>query len=265
LTLRRGQANPVAMQIFKIFRAKEWAALQAEGQTSGAPVDLADGFVHLSTADQVVETAARHFAGVGGLVLLAVDGDRLGSALKWEASRGGALFPHLYAPLRLADVVWHRPLPLIATGHDFPEQISGHVDPTRAQFDAFKAGDRAAPIEMLNLVRLRANACYPDGHALAGASLTGCQAYARYGAETAPILTRLGGQIIWRGDFQAQLIGPDCDGWDHMFIARYPSTHAFLEMVTDPAYRNAVVHRQAAVRTSRLIRTGSAAAGEAFA
>ena len=116
------------MLIYKIFRADEWARLQAEGQTLGAPVDLADGFVHFSTADQVIETAARHFAGIGGLELLAVDADALGDALKWEASRGGALFPHLYAPLRLADVIWHRPLPLTGAGHEFPEQISGQID-----------------------------------------------------------------------------------------------------------------------------------------
>jgi uncharacterized protein (DUF952 family)/uncharacterized protein (DUF1330 family) len=252
------------MLIYKIFRADEWAIMQAEGQTLGGPVDLADGFVHFSTADQVVQTAARHFAGADGLVLLAVDGDALGPDLKWEASRDGALFPHLYAPLHLADVIWHRPLPLTAAGHDFPEQVAGHVDPTRAQFDAFKAGDRDTPIEMLNLVRLRANAAYPEGHALAGSGLTGAEAYTRYGAETAPILARLGGQIIWRGEFQSQLIGPEGDRWDQMFIARYPSTHAFLEMVTDPGYRSAVVHRQAAVRTSRLIRTGPATAGGAF-
>lgn len=252
------------MQIFKIFRADEWARLQAEGQTLGAPVDLADGFVHFSTADQAVETAARHFAGAQGLVLLAVDAGALGPALKWEASRGGARFPHLYAPLLLADVLWHRPLPLTDSGHVFPEQVAGHVDPTRAQFDTFKAGDRDAPIDMLNLVRLRADARYPADHALAKAGLTGAEAYARYGSETAPILARLGGRIVWRGAFQAQLIGPDGEHWDHMFIARYPTTHAFLEMITDPAYRAAVIHRQAAVRTSRLIRTEATTTGEAF-
>jgi len=252
------------MLIYKIFRANEWAALQAEGQTSGAPVDLADGFVHFSTADQVMETAARHFSGAEGLVLLAVDAGGLGLALKWEASRGGALFPHLYAPLRLADVLWHRPLPLASAGHLFPEQIAGHVDPTRAQFDTFKSGDRDAPVDMLNLVRLRAHAAYPEGHALAGAGLSGAEAYAHYGTETAPILARLGGTIVWRGRFQAQLIGPEGDRWDHMFIARYPTTHAFLEMITAPAYRTAVIHRQAAVRTSRLIRTAPTETGDTF-
>ena len=264
MTLRRGRVTPCLMLIYKILRADEWARLQREGETLGAPVDLADGFVHFSTADQVVETAARHFAGADGLVLLAVEAEGLGPALKWEASRGGALFPHLYAPLRLSDVAWRRPLPLMEAGHLLPEQIMGHVDPTRAQFDGFKSGDRDAPIDMLNLVRLRSHALYPEGHALAGAGLTGAEAYAKYGAETAPILARLGGRIVWRGAFQAQLIGPDGERWDHMFIARYPSTHAFLEMITEPAYRAAVIHRQAAVRSSRLIRSGAAPTGEAF-
>lgn len=109
------------MLIYKIFRAPEWADLQAAGETDGAPVDVADGYVHISTAEQVAETAARHFAGEDGLVLLALDSDALGEALKWEPSRGGALFPHLYRRLRLADVVWSRPLPLRDGAHVFPD------------------------------------------------------------------------------------------------------------------------------------------------
>ncbi|WP_071674056.1 DUF952 domain-containing protein [Nioella nitratireducens] len=109
------------MLIFKIFRPEEWAQLQDQGQTHGAPIDLADGFVHFSTADQAVETAAKHFAGAEGLVLLALDADTLGPALKWEVSRGGALFPHLYAPLRLSDVLWFKPLPLVDGRHRFPD------------------------------------------------------------------------------------------------------------------------------------------------
>lgn len=109
------------MLIFKILRAPEWAELQAEGQSPGAPVDIADGFVHFSTADQAVETAAKHFAGAEGLVLLALKADGLGDALIWEVSRGGALFPHLYAPLRLADVLWTKPLPLVDGQHVFPD------------------------------------------------------------------------------------------------------------------------------------------------
>jgi uncharacterized protein (DUF952 family) len=108
------------MLIYKILRAAEWQALLDAGQSPGAPVDLADGFVHFSTADQVAETAARHFAGIGDLVLLALDAAALGPDLRWEPSRGGALFPHLYAPFRLADVLWHRPLPWDGSAHRFP-------------------------------------------------------------------------------------------------------------------------------------------------
>ena len=253
-----------SMLIFKILRAPEWAELRRTGQTAGAPVDLADGFVHFSTADQAPETAAKHFAAADGLVLLALEADALGDALTWEVSRGGALFPHLYAPLRLADVIWTKPLPLLDGVHQFPEEVLGHIDPTRAKFDAFKALDRDQPIEMLNLVRLRDSAAYPDDHALAGTGLSGADAYAHYGRDTAPILTRLGGEIVWRGNFQLGLIGPEGEAWDRIFVARYPSGHAFLDMVTDPAYRVAVVHRQAAVKTSRLIRTSPAKGGTSF-
>ncbi|MEI4234497.1 DUF952 domain-containing protein [Roseovarius sp. D22-M7] len=111
------------MLVYKIFRSDEWADLSARGTSAGAPVDVADGFVHLSTAEQTAETAARHFAGEDGLMLLALDTDRLGDALRWEPSRGGALFPHLYRELRLSDVVWTRPLPLQGSLHRFPEEF----------------------------------------------------------------------------------------------------------------------------------------------
>jgi uncharacterized protein (DUF952 family) len=109
------------MLIYKILRADEWAALQAAGETPGAPIDVADGFVHFSTAAQAAETAAKHFAGAEGLVLLCLDADDLGDALKWEVSRGGDEFPHLYAPLRMADVLWHADLLLVDGAHRFPE------------------------------------------------------------------------------------------------------------------------------------------------
>ena len=109
------------MEIYKILRAPEWANLRASGETPGAPIDVADGYVHFSTAQQARETAAKHFAGVDGLMLAALDSDALGAALKWEPSRGGALFPHLYGPLRLADVLWAQPLPLGPQGHIFPD------------------------------------------------------------------------------------------------------------------------------------------------
>lgn len=112
------------MLIFKIFRRPEWNAFRAAGETRGAPIDLVDGYIHLSTSAQVAETAARHFATESDLVLVAVDGERLGPDLKWQPSRGGQLFPHLYRPLRASDVLWDKSLPLGATGHIFPE---GHL------------------------------------------------------------------------------------------------------------------------------------------
>lgn len=111
------------MLVLKIFRRPEWDAFRAAGETLGAPIDRQDGFIHFSTPTQVSETAARHFAGESDLVLVACNGARLGPALKWEVSRGGALFPHLYRTLTLADVVWDKSLPLGATGHIFPEGI----------------------------------------------------------------------------------------------------------------------------------------------
>lgn len=96
--------------IYKILRAGEFAKLLENGATDGAPVDVADGFVHLSTGDQTAGTLAKHFAGETGLHLLAVEADALGDDLRWEVSRGGSLFPHLYRALRVTDVVWHKPL-----------------------------------------------------------------------------------------------------------------------------------------------------------
>ncbi|MFL4468408.1 DUF952 domain-containing protein [Tateyamaria armeniaca] len=108
------------MLIYKIFRANEWAALRREGTTAGAPIDITDGYVHFSTAAQASETAAKHFAGVDNLFLIAVEADALGDALKWEVSRGDALFPHLYREMRIADVHWAQPLPLVDGVHQFP-------------------------------------------------------------------------------------------------------------------------------------------------
>lgn len=106
------------MLIYKVFRAPEWAQLQTEGATRGAPVDLADGYVHFSTADQLLGTLAKHFADETGLILLACDTAKLGDDLRWEISRGGAAFPHLYRELRMDDVLWHRDLPQGDHGHD---------------------------------------------------------------------------------------------------------------------------------------------------
>ncbi len=110
--------------IYKICTEELWREAGKAGRFDGAPIDLADGYIHFSTAAQVRETAAKHFAGQTDLVLVAIPTDALGSALKWEVSRGGALFPHLYAPLDPAVVLWAKPLPLEATGpHIFPDDL----------------------------------------------------------------------------------------------------------------------------------------------
>jgi uncharacterized protein (DUF952 family) len=107
--------------IYKICPAALWRQAEAEGVFRGSPIDLEDGFIHFSTADQVKETAAKHFAGQRDLLLIAVDSDPLGAILQWEPSRGGALFPHLYAPLDVKDAVSVVALPLGPDGtHAFP-------------------------------------------------------------------------------------------------------------------------------------------------
>ncbi len=98
--------------IYKICPEPLWREAEAQGRFTGAPIDVADGFIHFSTAAQARETAAKHFEGQSGLLLVAVDGAKLGPALRYEVSRGGALFPHLYGPLALDAVLWVRPLPL---------------------------------------------------------------------------------------------------------------------------------------------------------
>ena len=108
--------------IYKICLADLWLKAAAEGVFRGAGVDLADGFIHFSTAETVKETAARHFAGVAGLVLVAFDDLSLGPELRYEPSRGGALFPHLYGRLDPTTALWVRPLPLAEDGrHIFPD------------------------------------------------------------------------------------------------------------------------------------------------
>lgn len=137
--------------------------------------------------------------------------------------------------------------------------MTGHVDPTKEIFAAFRASDRVGPINMLNLVRLKKAATYPDGRKVSGA-----EAYASYGRESGPVFTRLGGRIVWQGKFELMLIGPSDEHWDHCFIAEYPSVSAFFEMIRDPIYREAVKHRQAAVEDSRLIRTAPMKIGKTF-
>lgn len=109
------------MLIFKIAPADLWRSALKSGRFDGAPIDLSDGYIHFSTAEQASETTAKHFAGQDDLLLIAVDADACGDALRWEPSRGGALFPHLYRPFRTDEAVWVEPIPRDATGeHVFP-------------------------------------------------------------------------------------------------------------------------------------------------
>ncbi len=106
----------MAKLVFKIVATEEWRAAEAAGVFKGAAIDRADGFIHLSTAEQAPETAAKWFAGRDDLTLVALDASALGGDLAWEPSRGGALFPHLYAPLSMKAVLWSRPLLLLSDG-----------------------------------------------------------------------------------------------------------------------------------------------------
>lgn len=107
------------MLIYKIFRANEWADLETNGETDGAPIDVTDGYIHFSTAETVERTAAMYFADAIDLVLVAVESEGL-DPIKWEEARGGQLFPHLYRKMRMTDVVWQKPLPLVDGIHRFP-------------------------------------------------------------------------------------------------------------------------------------------------
>jgi uncharacterized protein (DUF1330 family) len=135
----------------------------------------------------------------------------------------------------------------------------GHIDPTKEVFAQFRANDRDGAIHMLNLVRLRQRALYPDGR-----KATGAQAYAAYGRGSGPVFRRVGGRVVWQGRFELMLIGPQEERWDLCFIAEYPSVAAFVEMIRDPVYREAVKHRQAAVEDSRLIRHAMLPVGQNF-
>ena len=106
------------MLIYKILTAEQWATLEATGTFAGAPIDLADGYIHTSTATQAQETADKHFEGVEGLMLAALDAGSYGDDLVWEVSRGGEDFPHIYnRPLLRAEVVWARPMPILDGRH----------------------------------------------------------------------------------------------------------------------------------------------------
>ena len=142
--------------------------------------------------------------------------------------------------------------------------MTGSIDPTRPQFEAFKALPRDTPIQMLNLVRVRALADYPADHPNHGKGLTGLEAYRAYGRESAEVFGRVGGRQIWAGRPETVVTGPEGERWDLAFIAEYPNAGAFLAMVTDPGYREIVKHRTAGVEDSRLIRVAPVTPGEGF-
>ena len=122
LEARWAYSDGMSKLIYKIVSKDLWQQAEAKGVFDGAPVDHADGYIHISTAEQVRETAAKHFAGQQDLLLAAIDESKLGEKLIYEPSRGGALFPHLYEPLDLSAVVWVKPLPLADDdSHIFPD------------------------------------------------------------------------------------------------------------------------------------------------
>lgn len=139
-----------------------------------------------------------------------------------------------------------------------------YIDPSRANFEAFKSLPRDRPIHMLNLLRYRDRAEYPEGHASAGQGWSGRRAYEEYGRTSGPIFRRVGGSLVWRGVFETVVTGPDAMVWDDGFIAAYPGSAAFFEMIKDPDYQRAVVHRTAALADSRLIRFAPREPGASF-
>lgn len=139
-----------------------------------------------------------------------------------------------------------------------------YIDPSRANFDAFKSLPRDEPIHMLNLLLYRDLAEYPEGHEHHGNGWSGRRAYEEYGITSGPIFRRLGGEIIWRGAFQCMVTGPENRQWDDGFVARYPNSGAFFEMIKDPEYQLAVVNRTAALVDSRLIRFKPGEVGAGF-
>ncbi len=139
-----------------------------------------------------------------------------------------------------------------------------HIDPDRQAWEVFKSlpGDR--PIQMLNLIRLKPKAEYPQGHPDHGKDLTGLDAYRAYGRTTAHIFKRVGGRQVWVGKPEVMVTGPRAEAWDLAFIAEYPTSGAFIEMVRDPEYRELVQHRTAGVADSRLLRLAPVTPGESF-
>lgn len=139
-----------------------------------------------------------------------------------------------------------------------------YIDPSRANFDAFKDLPRDEPIHMLNLLRYRDEADYPAGHENAGKGWTGRRAYEEYGKTSGPIFRRVGGKIVWRGAYQTVVTGPEAMEWHDGFIAEYPNSGAFFEMIKDADYQRAVINRTAALADSRLVRFAPGEVGEGF-
>jgi len=139
-----------------------------------------------------------------------------------------------------------------------------HIDPSPANWEAFKSLSRDEPIHMLNLLLYRETAQYPEGHEHASKGWSGRRAYEEYGTTSGPIFARVGGSIVWRGTFQTMVTGPEVREWHEGFVAQYPSAGAFFEMVKDPDYQRAVVNRTAALVDSRLIRFAPGEAGSGF-
>ena len=129
-----------------------------------------------------------------------------------------------------------------------------YIDPDREAWEVFKGLPRDQPIQMLNLVKLKPSAEYPEGYPDHGKGLTGLDAYRAYGRTTAHIFKRVGGKQVWAGKPQVMVTGPGSEAWDIAFIAEYPTSAAFIEMVRDPQYRELVAHRTAGVADSRLLR-----------
>jgi uncharacterized protein (DUF1330 family) len=138
------------------------------------------------------------------------------------------------------------------------------IDPSPANFQAFKNLPRDRPINMLNLLLYGDLAEYPDGHEHAGKGWSGLRAYQEYGRTSGPIFRKLGGQIIWRGTFETMVTGPEGRRWDDGFIAQYPNAGAFFAMIKDPEYQLEVVNRTAGLVDSRLVRFAPGEAGEGF-
>lgn len=135
-----------------------------------------------------------------------------------------------------------------------------YKDFSRERWQEFRDMARPGPIHMLNLVRFREQADYADGRVM-----TGREAYAEYGRQSAAALERVGGRIIWRGVMEQMLIGPDDKQWDLCLIVEYPSANAFRDMQRDPEYQKAVENRQAGILDSRLIRMNPMSEGDGFA